>query len=169
MGDLVEKARRQREILDILRADTIGSQQALQRALKRRGFAVTQATLSRDLNEMRVTRIPTEDGYRYAPVAQETAAGPAPPAAGKELRSAAALEVTGIDSNEVCVIVRTLVGRAQGVAVYIDSLRLSEILGTIAGDDTILVVPRRVKRNEAMKKRLAEQFGLQHAGSGRRP
>jgi len=161
MGDLVEKARRQREILDLIKSETIESQEALQGALKRRGVTTTQATLSRDLNELRVTRIPTGHGYRYAPVAE--GAGAAAPSVGKELRSAAALEVTGIDANEVCVIVRTLVGRAQGVAVYIDGLGLQGILGTIAGDDTILIVPRHVKRTESIKKRLAEIFGLSRA------
>jgi transcriptional regulator of arginine metabolism len=159
MGDPIEKTRRQREILDLIKTETIESQDALQAALKRRGVTTTQATLSRDLNELRVTRIPTGRGYRYAPVAAD-GVGPAAPYAGKELRSAAALEVTGIDANEVCVIVRTLVGRAQGVAVYIDGLGMQNILGTIAGDDTILIVPRHVKRTESVKKHLAETFGL---------
>jgi transcriptional regulator of arginine metabolism len=78
----------------------------------------------------------------------------------RRLQSVAALEVTGIESNESCVVVRTLTGRAQGVAVWLDQLGLRELLATIAGDDTILALPRSARRTERLKRELADSLGL---------
>jgi transcriptional regulator of arginine metabolism len=189
----VAKRKRQRAILALVHAEAIHTQAELVDALERRGFEVTQATLSRDLRELRVTRIPTESGYRYWPAGEggelaegaEAAAAAAmaaapgrrgsdrPAARGSRARHAAAssaearaaieaarLETTEIRANETLVLVRTLVGRAQGVAVTIDRLRIAEALGSIAGDDTIVVIPRRVKEVSKLRKRLAELLGL---------
>ena len=169
MTETREKMRRHRAIRALLHEESVTSQQDLVRLLARRGFDVAQATLSRDLKELRVVRMPDGDGYRYheAPEASSAAStasradvdsseGPA----ARRLRSVAALEVTGIDSNETCVIVRTLTGRAQGVAVWVDGLGLAELLATIAGDDTILVVPRSIKKTARLKARLQSALGL---------
>jgi transcriptional regulator of arginine metabolism len=158
------KARRQRAILEVLREEAIPSQDDLARALRRLGFRVTQATLSRDLKELGVGRAPEGDGYRYAVSMHDgTDAAVASEPAGRRLRSVAAAEVTGIEANEVAVIVRTLTGRAQGVGVVIDGLRLPDALGTLAGDDTVLVIPRSVRRTGRLKQELAEAFGLDAA------
>jgi transcriptional regulator of arginine metabolism len=66
------------------------------------------------------------------------------------------MEVTSIDSNEIGVVVRTLTGHAPGVAVYLDGLRMPGVLGTIAGDDTILVLPRTVRRTGKLRRELAD-------------
>jgi transcriptional regulator of arginine metabolism len=68
--------------------------------------------------------------------------------------------VTGIDGNETCVVVRTLTGRAQGVAVWIDSLGDSDILATVAGDDTILIVPRSTKSTSRLRAALSSTLGF---------
>ena len=151
----LDKARRQRELLAVLREQVIHSQEELRRALRQRGFPVTQATLSRDLKELRVPCVPTSQGYRYAPA--ETAAGVAAPAeaAPGRLQNVAAQEVTGVEANEVAVVVRTLTGRAQGVAVWLDGLRLPNLLATLAGDDAILVVPRHVQATDKLKSEIA--------------
>lgn len=187
------KRKRQRAILALIHSAPVHTQGELVDALVRRGFDVTQATLSRDLRELRVTRIPTDDGYRYWPAGEggeladgaEAGAAVAPgaasrkrgddrapvrgdrlrdrPASSAEARAAleaARLETTEIRANETLVLVRTLVGRAQGVAVMIDRLRIAEALGSIAGDDTIVVIPRRVKEVPKLRKRLAELLGL---------
>jgi transcriptional regulator of arginine metabolism len=161
MPEMADRVRRHREILAVVEGEAIGSQDDLRRALKRRGHPVTQATLSRDLRELRVVRVPTADGYRYAPAASagEQAAGPT--GSGGSMRSMAAMEVTGLDANEVSVVVSTLPGRAQGVAVWLDALRLPEVMGTIAGDDTILVMPRTVKHTPRLKSRLADILGME--------
>lgn len=153
-----DKARRQRAILDVLAEESIGSQDELGRALRRRGHPVTQATLSRDLKDLRVGRVPVEGGYRYAVGA--AAATPSPAAAAQQLRQVATLEVTGIDANEIGVVVFTLTGRAQGVAVWLDGLKDPDLLGTIAGDDTILVLPRSIKKTARLRANLARVLGL---------
>ena len=150
---VVDKVRRQAALLAVLREEVIHTQEELRRSLRRRGFRVTQATLSRDLKEMRVPCIPTAEGYRYAP--PETEAAPAPLTAPRRMHNVAVVEVTSIDANEMAVVVRTLTGRAQGVAVWLDGLRLNDVLATIAGDDTILVVPRSVEATPRLKQELA--------------
>ncbi len=155
----VPKSRRQRAIVDLVKKEALGSQQELVRALRRHGFNLTQATLSRDFKELRIVRAPTEDGYRYVQAADAESSAPGPET-GVRLRSVAAEEVTEVEANEAVVLVRTLTGRAQGVAVYIDSRRLPDALGSIAGDDTILVIPRNVRRTPRLKKELADLFGV---------
>ena len=150
------KARRQRAILELVRSRPLASQEELARALAERGQAVAQSTLSRDLKELRILRVPLEDGYRYLPAGEEPAAPITPPTLG----DVAAAEVLGVDGNEVAAVVRTQVGRAQGVAVYLDGLRLPEVLATIAGDDTILVLPESTRRTAALERRLRQLFGL---------
>ena len=150
------KARRQQAILELVRARAVASQDELARGLRRRGHAVAQSTLSRDLKELRIFRVPVAKGYRYLPAGEEAAAPTTTPALG----GVAAAEVVGVDGNEVVAIVRTQVGRAQGVGVYLDGLRLTEALATIAGDDTILVVPTSTRKTAALKRRLRQLFGL---------
>ena len=150
------KARRQQAILELVRSRAIASQAELARGLGRRGHTVAQSTLSRDLKELRVFRVPVAGGYRYLPAGEAPAAPRTPPA----LSEVAAAEVVGVDGNEVAAIVRTQVGRAQGVAVYLDGLELPEALATVAGDDTILVVPRSTRETAALRRRLSELFGF---------
>ncbi len=151
MSDSAERLRRQREMRALIRETPIASQAALARAMKRLGFPVTQATLSRDLKEMRILRMPTEGGYRYAEAGGGAPDAPADAAEARRLASVASLEITGIDANESCVIVRTLAGRAPGAAVWLDGLALPDVLATVAGDDTILVLPRSVRRTARLR------------------
>ena len=150
------KARRQRAILELVRARPIASQEELARDLGRRGHTVAQSTLSRDLKELRVFRVPVAEGYRYLPAGEEPPAPAAPPTLG----GMAAAEVVGVDGNETVAVVRTQVGHAQAVAVYLDGLHLAEALATVAGDDTILVVPTSTRKTRALERRLRELFGL---------
>ncbi|GAB4243242.1 MAG: arginine repressor [Acidobacteriota bacterium] len=119
-----EKARRHRAILEIIRREVISNQAELRRKLKERGFAVTQATLSRDLRELGVGKQVTPDGhYQYA-------------LSGRDLGTPM---FTWRASGNV-VVLKTETGLAPRVAYRIDALGLPEILGTVAGDDTVLVV-----------------------------
>jgi transcriptional regulator of arginine metabolism len=161
MPDRSERGRRHRAIRDIVRSTAVSSQDDLVDALAERDVHVTQSTLSRDLRELRITRIPTDAGYRY--VDAETATGATPelvPADRERLRSLAPLEVVSIESNETAIVIRTLIGRAQGVAVFLDRAGLDDVLGTIAGDDTILVLPRSIHRTEALRTALTTLFDL---------
>ncbi len=156
---MLEKTRRQQAILELVESRELASQAALARALRRRGFRVTQSTLSRDLRELRVTRLPTAEGYRYAKAAGAAAEGPSP-FSDSRLRAAMAAEVTAVAANECCVVVRTRPGCAQGVGSYLDGLRDPEILGTVAGDDTVLVLPRSATRTGRLEEKIRELFDL---------
>lgn len=156
----IDKVRRHDALLAVLRERVIHSQEELRRALRQRGFRVTQATLSRDLKELRVPCIPTAQGYRYVlPDAEESA--PKPLAAPGRLQNVAAVEVTGVEANEVVIVVRTLAGRAPGVAAWLDALRLPDVLATLAGDDAILVVPRRIASTAPLRHELATLLQLE--------
>ena len=131
----MNKAHRQTTIKQIISDQTIGSQEELCAALHNNGFEITQATLSRDLRELGVVRINTPDGLRYVlnPLNEE-----------RRLQSFLGYEVEQISSNESLAVVKTLPGRAQGVAEIIDSFHSPLILGTIAGDNTIFVTPTSI-------------------------
>ena len=160
MVESSDKARRQRSILQIVQSQPVGTQDALVQALETRGIEVTQSTLSRDLKDLRITRVPTGDDYRYLPADAHDPTAGFDAQVQERLQAVAALEVTGIDANEVCVVVRTLPGRAQGLAHTLDALESPDVLGTVAGDDTILVLPRTTSRTDSLRRRLASLLGL---------
>ncbi len=162
---LAGKARRQQAILELVRSQAIASQEDLARALTRRGHRVTQATLSRDLRELRVVRVPVAGGARYLPAGEQPGERAVPGATG--LGRLAPAEVLDVDANESTVIIRTATGRAQGVAVLLDGLDLPEVLATLAGDDTILVVPRSTRLTGALRRRLAHLYGIDERKKGK--
>lgn len=131
----MSKANRQFSIKQIVTDQEITSQEDLAQALTQAGFDVNQATLSRDLREMGIVRLPTATGSKYSFVSDTEDA---------RLRALLAYEVKSIACNESLVVVKTLAGRAQGVAELIDSMRHPEILATLAGDNTIFIAPRSV-------------------------
>ncbi len=158
MAVSIDKTRRQQAILSILEAQDIGSQDALAVALAEEEFSVTQATLSRDLRELGVARVPAAEGYRYTTPEAETggaAAGLGP----DRLRVITSLEVTGVEANDMVIAIRTIQGRAEGVGAYLDELAIPEILATMAGDDTLIVYPRHTRLLAKLRRRLAEMFG----------
>ena len=130
------KLRRQSRIKELLNDYVITGQDDLAKKLKEEGYHVTQATLSRDFAELGVIRTIHNSGPRYILNPEET---------GKQISKLIGFEILSIDHNEFMVIVRTLAGRAQGVAHYIDRLNREEILGTVGGDDTVLVIPDKQK------------------------
>ena len=160
MSSLEVKRRRQRAILELVRTRSIGSQEALGEALADRGHAATQSTLSRDLKELRIVRVPEGGGYRYVPARDDDQLAPE---SALDLAGITAAEVREVVANEVTVVLRTRTGRAQGVAVFLDRSRPDGVLATVAGDDTVLVVPESVQDVEALKGRLSELFGAARA------
>lgn len=171
MTALATKARRHRLILDLVRERPIASQLALADELSGHGHLVTQSTLSRDLKELRILRVPEENGYRYLPAGEEETANGRPSA--PSLGSIAMAEVVAVGTNEVSLVLRTQTGRAQGVAVYVDALHEPDILATVAGDDTVLVIPTSIQKVGALERRLRELFALpatarSRSGSSRR-
>lgn len=139
----MNKIRRQLTIKQIIAERSIGSQEELCAALHKSGFESTQATLSRDLKELGIARVNTPDGLRYVlnPLNEE-----------RRLKSFIGYEIEQISANESLIVIKTLPGRAQGVAEIIDSLHDPLILGTLAGDNTIFVTPTSVRKmGEIMK------------------
>jgi transcriptional regulator of arginine metabolism len=142
-----EKRERQKKIESIIRAHEIESQEMLLKHLQEEGFSVNQSTLSRDLKEMRVGRIlNTRGGYVYTVPEEEVKAS---------LQIRLDLEVArGCVDYEYSGnfgVLKTLPGYAQMVALAVDKLNLAEIAGTLAGDDTILILPRDGFPRESVK------------------
>jgi len=130
------KQLRQLKIKEILHSRDIAIQHELITELEKNGIEVAQATLSRDCSELGVIRTRTLNGYRL------TLPEDSP---GQIMKGLVGMEVQSIDSNECAIVVKTLPGRAHGVGSFLDQLKLSCVLGTIAGDDTVLVIPDSVK------------------------
>src|SRR3972149_9596135 len=130
------KLRRQIRIKEILNDTVISNQEELGKKLKEEGYVVTPATLSRDFAELGVIRTMFNGSARYILNPSES---------GKQIAKLIGFEILNIEHNESLVIVRTLAGRAQGVAYYIDRLNKEEILGTVGGDDTVLIIPNTHK------------------------
>ena len=153
MGDLGTKARRN-AIVEILRKEHVGTQEELRELVLARGFDVTQATLSRDLQKLRARRVSLPDGgsaYEADGFAAKT---------GDESEKLAAMHelVTGIREGAAMVVMQTSPGAAPAIAALIDRARMPEIIGTLAGDDTIFIVPEKKTKAVKLKKKLEQLF-----------
>ena len=143
------KRERQGTIRELIVARPVSSQEELRRLLLQRGWDVTQSTLSRDLREMRVSRVPEADGSRY--LITDGTEEPGRPGLETLLPSL----FSRIDGVGELVVLRTLPGGAQSIAVALDAEDWPDVLGTIAGDDTILIVCRSSGARERLVRRLA--------------
>src|SRR5438105_2354993 len=152
--------RRRDEILRIVGDQSVHSQDELLALLKKRGFRVTQPTLSRDLRELGVAKSP--NGY----VTRDAFAGGAVVAfaprdvAESRLDQAVAEYVTGADTAGNLVVIRTPAASAQPVASAIDAASIDGVLGTIGGDDTIFVAFRTPPTASAFAERLRRVIGI---------
>lgn len=133
---MANKLKRQNLIKTLLTERYISSQEQLIMLLRNYDIKVTQATLSRDFADLGVIRIFTDQGVRYVISADES---------GNQIARLIGYEILSINHNESLIVLRTLAGRAQGVAHYIDRLNKEEILGTVGGDDTVLIIPNKSK------------------------
>ena len=137
-------------ILDIVGGRPVSSQQQLVRALDRRGFQVSQATVSRDVRRLGLVKVPLSGGgFRYAPADQ--AAGPVRPDVERAMRQF----VTGVVEGDALLVLKTRSGNANALAVVIDQADWPEVAGTIAGDDTVLLVLKSVAARDRIRKSLA--------------
>lgn len=143
------KGNRQKKILEIISRYHIETQDDLIERLLMEGFSVTQATVSRDIRELQLNKVMTGKGnYRYvAPKKEEMVAG-------MKINAALVDSIINVDYAQNLVVVHTLPGLAQAVAAGIDNLNLAEVLGSVAGDDTILVATR----NESAAKSISERI-----------
>jgi transcriptional regulator of arginine metabolism len=143
------KARRQTCILDILEREPIRSQEQLRSRLRGRGFDVTQATLSRDIRDLGLVKR-SGDGA-YSRPGDESPAAPTPAAVLQRALSEYASRVACVQQ---LVVIRTGTGQAQPLAIAIDRARLDQVVGTVAGDDTILIVARDARHARSLKRQL---------------
>ena len=146
---LLMKARRQALILELIDRDALHSQEQLRRRLRKRGFDATQATISRDIADLGLVKR-AGDGAYQRPGADTSN----PETALTALERAAAEFLSQIERVAQMVVVRTGRGQAQALAEALDRARLPEAVGTIAGDDTILIIARGARRAAALAKRL---------------
>jgi len=144
------KILRQSKIKEIITKQEIGSQEELTQILRENDFDTTQATLSRDLHELGIVRIPSENGFKY--VFHESQMEQA-------LKPLMAMEIINVVHNESIIIVKTMPGRAQGVAIYFDRWKDSHIIGTVAGDDNIIIVPDKHENVELIFGKIKELMG----------
>lgn len=142
------KSWRQSQILELIDKDAVASQEALREHLHGRGIDVTQATLSRDLKEMGLVKR-AGDGAYVRPGAERSSA-----VMGEQMRKAVTSLVRSFERVDAMIVVRTDPGQANGLAVLIDRTRLAEVAGTIAGDDTILLICRGVDNALVMEQKL---------------
>jgi transcriptional regulator of arginine metabolism len=143
------RARRQ-AIRELVRTTAISTQEQLRGLLADRGFDVTQATLSRDLARLGARHVTRPDGGAVYELEESRVPSPADPVV------ALASIVRTVADNGSLVVVHTQPGAAQAVARSIDMARFSELLGTLAGDDTIFLAPVRGVTSKQLRARLSE-------------
>jgi transcriptional regulator of arginine metabolism len=149
------KTQRHAAILKIVRRDLVGSQERLRELLKGEGFDVTQATLSRDIRELGLAKVAAPDGgSHYAPPADS--GGQVRP----HLEQVLPTMLVSAEGVGPLLVLKTTTGAAQALALAIDGAGWTDIIGTIAGDDAILVIARSERARRAVQARLRELAGL---------
>jgi transcriptional regulator of arginine metabolism len=136
---MISKSERHFAIREILGRSPVTSQDELRRRLRQRGVAVTQATLSRDMREIGVLWVNRPDGGKYELQTEEVHLPQATPG----------LQVLSIVANECLIVIHTLPGSASIVGEFIDHRKLRDVVGTVAGDNT-LVSSRAVRAKHRM-------------------
>lgn len=149
------KPRRQGAILEIIDREPLSSQEQLRRRLARAGFEATQATISRDIKELGLVKRAGDGAYQRPGVTTAS-----PEMALNALAHAASEYVRRVDRVQQLVVIRTGAGQAQALALAIDGARLPETVGTIAGDDTVLVIAKDSRRAAGVVKRLGQLASL---------
>jgi transcriptional regulator of arginine metabolism len=149
------KSERHTVIRELVQQNRVSSQEVLRELLADRGFEVTQATLSRDIRELRLVKIPDPEGGTHYTL---------PPEAWDQRPAIARLLPTlyiGAEGTGNLILVRTLAGGAQAVAEALDWEEWPEVMGTLGGDDSILVVLRDAKHLPVVLERLEALAGAQ--------
>lgn len=140
------KSYRQGQILNLIRASNISTQEDLAHALRDRGVEATQVTLSRDIRELGLVK--TSDGYRALPPRERQ----------EDLASVASEFLRDVRVAQNQIVLRTAPGHASSVAVALDNAAWPEVVGTLAGDDTVLVVCPDASIAENVRARLIQML-----------
>ncbi len=139
---------RQAAIVELVTGEAIHSQELLRKRLKRRGFDATQATLSRDIKELGLVKRAADGAYQRADVVQMQTMGPR-----ADVQRAVADYLKRVERVEQMIVLKTDPGEAQLLALAIDRATYDEVVGTVGGDDMILVIARHRRAAAEMVKR----------------
>ncbi|ETT85354.1 transcriptional regulator ArgR [Viridibacillus sp. FSL R5-0477] len=149
----MNKSQRHIRIRDMIANNDIETQDDLVDLLKEAGYHVTQATISRDIKELHLIKVPLQDGrYKYSLPADQRF-NPI-----QKLHRALADAFVSIDGASHFLVMKTLPGNAHAIGSLLDHLDWTEILGTICGDDTIMILCREDSQRESVKNRLLEML-----------
>lgn len=151
---MTRKSDRQAAILEVIEEHVVGSQEELRHYLAERGLLVTQATLSRDIRDLGLARVPGEEGARYVRP-ESLAVDDDKPLLANLLPQL----FSRVDGVGPLIVLHTVASGAQPIAEAIDQEDFPEVLGTIAGDDTILIVTRSEEARAILSARLLELAG----------
>lgn len=148
------KTNRHLQILELIEENEIETQEELAVCLKEKGIDVTQATVSRDIKELNLIKVPSTGGrYKYS-LPYERSFGNALERLERMFKDA----VLHVEDSENIIVIKMLPGTAQGLASIIDGLKWREILGTVAGDDTIFLVIKPKEAVAEVKQRFIEKM-----------
>ena len=148
------KKRRHEKILELIAQYSIDTQEELLRLLRESGFDVTQATVSRDIKELRLLKTLSPDGkYRYAPAKEDAKANSA------KFYSLFADSAVSVDTAQNIVCVKCMTGMANAVCAAMDSIRRDDVVGTLAGDDTIFILMRNHESADFLAEELKKMIG----------
>jgi transcriptional regulator of arginine metabolism len=150
---MTQKTARQQAILGLVREKHVATQGELQKLLRGRGHDVNQGTLSRDIRELGLVKVPGNGSTHYAPVESVS------PVVQAEATALVARWAKSVECAANLVVVKTDPGNANPVGVAIDRLLWSDVVGTVAGDDTLLVVARDGVRAKAVARRIINLRG----------
>lgn len=150
----MQKAKRHAKILELIREREVETQEELCALLQESGYPVTQATVSRDIRELKLTKISVSRGRRkYASLAEGTNE-----LEGRYIRVFTEGAVS-MDMAQNILVIKTVSGMAMAVAAALDAMQFPEVLGCIAGDDTIMAAVRTTEDTTALMSKLHEMLG----------
>ena len=149
------KTQRHAAILRIIRRDRVESQEQLRELLRAEGYEVTQATLSRDLRLLGLAKVADADGGSHYTAPPEGGAGIRP-----HLEQLLPTLLVSLDAVGPFLVLKTATGAAQPLGVAVDGAGWPEVIGTIAGDDTLLLITKNERARRAVHVRLKELAGL---------
>ena len=143
------KTNRQSKIIEIIQKNEVETQDELSALLEKDGFRVTQATVSRDIRELKLTKIPTAGGrQKYAVITD------APENLSQKYERVLREGFLSMDMAQNILVIKTVSGMASAVCAAIDAMKMREIVGSIAGDDTIMCASRTVDDTYAVMKKI---------------
>ncbi len=151
------KSGRHDKIMELIDHFEIETQEELIRFLQREGYNVTQATVSRDINELKLSKIPTGHGtYKYTMPKPKSKPKPDPekPEASLNFNNAIIESIKKVDFSGNMLVVSTYPGLANAVAAGLDAIESDDILGSVAGDDTIFIVTRGPEASKELVERI---------------